>query len=103
MCPVDDWYHLSCPAFEEFEERLIAKNIPREHIQPIYHQVFKDPHIPRLTPSKIIEAFQNVEGIDLTYIRQQVDGEEYKQYDLEKTYSAEDLRTCGLTFYITKR
>jgi wyosine [tRNA(Phe)-imidazoG37] synthetase (radical SAM superfamily) len=101
--PVEDWYHLTNPVYEDFEQKLKGNNVPAAHIPELYNWIFKDPHASRLTPTQIIEAFQSVNDIEVIYIRQLVDSEEYKQYRLENSYSVEDLRTCGLTFHITKK
>jgi radical SAM protein with 4Fe4S-binding SPASM domain len=101
ICPVDDWYHLSCPAFEDFEQTLIKKGVPARHISAIYNQIFTDPHLSRLTPSQIITAFQGVKSLDITCRRQKT---EYgpDESSLPAGCSIDDLTTCGLWLYITK-
>ena len=100
----DKWYHLTYPAFGEFKEYMLDRNMHQDDIQIAYSDVFEHPHLSRLSATEIIDIFKSKPELEVSVFRYITDDE--PNYNFEKAkekYSEEDLMTRGITLYITKK
>jgi MoaA/NifB/PqqE/SkfB family radical SAM enzyme/SAM-dependent methyltransferase len=98
------WYHLTSPTQEEFTQHMLARGVILEDIPILYDFAIKNPHISRLSSSEIIEAFENVSDLKVKAVRDYTNESPNAFYEKAKErYSEDDLRTLGLTLYITKK
>jgi hypothetical protein len=74
-----------------------------EDIPILYDFAIQNPHISRLSTSEIIKAFENIRDLKIESVRDYTN--EAPNIFCEKAkerYSEDDLKTLGLTLYITK-
>jgi len=84
-------------------KHLLSKGVPKVDIPFIYDNIFENSHLSRLTPARIINAFQNVSGCETKVVRYETEHEPNKYYDMaKKKYSEQDLKTKMLILLITK-
>jgi len=102
--PLDDWYHLSRPSKDQFEKDMINKGINTNEISFFWESIYERNHINRKTPDELIHYFQYLDNVEIEIFRNMNYRKQNTHFEIaRKSYPEEDLRTSGLTIFLTKK
>ena len=100
---IDDWYHLSMPSKKCFEKDLLSKGLEADVIPFIWERIYESNNINRRTPGELINPFKKLGNVKIEVIKSMDYRVQNHNFEIaKKSYSEEDLRTSGLTLFLTK-